>query len=95
MKKRQLGKAISILVHQTASEHFAHADIAAFGAPGECHTLVRRNEERRWRLAVRRARAVSGMTRSKFRRVIRQFGPGSPVFDNAVGCVLERDYPFC
>lgn len=60
-RPRQLGKALSILAAAERAEAELHADVDAWGAPGECHKLVARGAARRRRLARRQAEAVAGM----------------------------------
>lgn len=60
-RPRQLGKALSILAAADRAEAELHADVDAFGAPGECHALVARGEARRRRQARRHAEAVAGL----------------------------------
>ena len=89
---RHMGRAISIIAAQAAAESIRHADVAAFGASGECHTLVDRGNEQRARLARRHARAVSGLSKSAFSRAMRKL-PGS-VLLRVEARIFERSYPF-
>lgn len=61
MAGRNLGKALTILARCQAAEDALHADVDAFGAPGECHALVSKGQARRWRRARKHAKAVSGL----------------------------------
>lgn len=65
----QLGRALTILKLCDVGEQTMHADVAAFGAPSECHSLVSKGEARRWRQAYRHACAVSGLKRREFAAV--------------------------
>lgn len=66
----QLGKAFTILAQAQVREEIMHDDVAAFHAPSECHALVSKGEARRLREARRRAKAVSGLSRSHFNRTV-------------------------
>jgi len=67
MKRVQnLGRAFTIIAEWHAKEQALHADVAAFGAPGECHAMVSRGESKREREARRLARSVSGLSRRQF-----------------------------
>lgn len=94
-----LGEALSILAHAEAAEHFAHADVDAFGAPGECHSLVSRNEEKRQNEALRKAEALTGATFRDIRQQSIERGKmdpcsGDPRWQSFVGRVYQAHYPF-
>jgi hypothetical protein len=94
---RNLGKVLTILARQECDENFAHADLAAFGAPSECHRDVKRGETYRFRHARRYAEAVA---RRPYRVIVREARRrgcplGGPQWDRAVGRVYERQgFPF-
>lgn len=54
-----LAHALTILARADMVEHALHADIGAFGAPSECHTLVSRGEIQRKRRARKHAECVA------------------------------------
>lgn len=56
---KNLGKAVSILARAEALEIALHEDVAAWGAPSECHGAVSRGEAQRRRQARRHAEAVA------------------------------------
>lgn len=58
---QHLGKAISLLLEYEVKLDVAAADIAAFGAPGECMALVRRGHERRRAAILKRALRLAGV----------------------------------
>jgi hypothetical protein len=64
-----LGKALTILNKASIAESAMHADVDAFHAPSECHTLVARGEARRLRRARKHAEAVA---RAPVRVILRQ-----------------------
>lgn len=88
----QFGKAVTIIATAAARELCFHDDIAAFGAPAECHRDVERGEARRMRQAYRHARSVSGFTRSKFNRKMREVHPRHP--DRAIGIIAHKMQPW-
>ena len=63
---QQLGRAFTIICMQRAKEIVAHADVSAWGAPSECHTLVAQGEEERYQAACREAQKVSGLDEDTF-----------------------------
>ena len=70
---RQLGKALGILLKQIEHEAMLHDDVAAWGAPSECHDLVARGQERRHRDAMRHACHVAGVRNGRLlRRAMRR-----------------------
>jgi len=91
-----LGKALSIIAVQQATEYFRHADVDAFGAPSECHALVERGEK----IRIRRARKHAESTARRPFRVIRRLAAkggvqiDSPQWDTVVGRVYQRHFPF-
>ena len=66
---KNLGKAISIIARASADEINYHADVSAWGAPGECHDSVSKGEAARYRRARRHAKAVA---RAPYRIIIRE-----------------------
>lgn len=91
-RNRRLGAAIGIIAAQAAAEDFGHADLAAFNAPGECHDDMQRGEAARMRQARRRAKSVSGLSRSAFNRELQQLHPRIMV--RAVDRIYCKHYPF-
>ncbi len=96
----QLSLALSILARAEAAERFMHANVGAFGAPSECHSLVSRGEEARWAKAVAKAEAVAG---APFRTIKAEalvrggmtICSGDPRWQRFVDRVYTRNYPFC
>ena len=77
----ELGKAIGILVRAIEREEMLHEDIDAWGAPGECHGVVARGEDRRMRQARKHAEAVAGMPLRVIRRKARKLmGSDAPLY---------------
>jgi hypothetical protein len=77
----QLGKAIGILLRAYELELEAHADVAAFHAPSECHALVARGEGERLRRARKHAEAVAGMKLRDIRKLARKrMGNDAPIY---------------
>lgn len=93
-RKQQLGRAITILAQQQADEEIAHMDVSAWGAPSECHGVVAKGADDRYRRAYRRARAISGLTNKQFQKAIRQGYRGDTYVAHAVGRILYRECPF-
>ena len=92
-RKRQVGRALTILAQAEANEHIYHADVAAFYAPSECHTLVRKGEEARFNKAWTRAYRVAGVSRKELRAAYRALG--GQRWDRLVEACLDRSgYPF-
>lgn len=60
-KGRDIGKAAGIVRAFFEAEESFHADVAAWGAPGECHTLISSGECRRFRTVRRHVKAVTGL----------------------------------
>ena len=89
----QLGKAFTIIARQQVLESILHADVDAFGAPSECHGLVRKGELRREREAWRHAKAVSGLNRRNFRKAMKSLDRRTfeRLFD-VLNCKLN---PYC
>lgn len=73
-----LGAALMVLARAEASEIFMHADVDAFGAPGECHGLVARGEAERQRLARRQAEAIARRPLRIIRQQAKQRGGMDP-----------------
>jgi len=72
----QLGKAVSIIMAHEQRGHFAHRDIAAFGAPSECHRDVTRGQRKRFRLVRKHACRVAGVKNLKpLRKAIKRVCP--------------------
>ncbi len=69
--QQNLGRALSIVFLAQVREEIMHMDVAAFGAPSECHDAVSKGEEKRLRQARRHARAVSGVNRRQFRLALK------------------------
>lgn len=67
--KGQLGRALTIVYTASVREEIMHEDVAAFGAPSECHALVSKGADQRMRAAYRHACAVSGLKRREFAAV--------------------------
>lgn len=93
---RNLGQVLTILARAECSEHFMHADLRAFNAPGECHTLVARGAVRRRRQARRHAEATA---RAPMRVIARQakrrgLELGSFKWQEAVSRIYNKTYPF-
>lgn len=96
---RNLGAVLSVLARAEAAEHFVHADICAFGAPGECHALAQRGEAGRLRLARKQAEALARAPMRAIRaQAIRRgnIDPCSaqPAWLNIVGRTYAARYPF-
>lgn len=96
MQIRNLGRVLTIVARAEAREHFMHADVDAFGAPGECHGLVSRGEKQRLRRARKHAEAEA---RAPWRVIRQQAGArgmpmGGPKWQSFVGRVYEATYPF-
>lgn len=66
---RNLGTALTVIARQEARESDMHADVIAWGAPGECHALVSRGETQRARRARKLAEAIA---RRPFRIIARE-----------------------
>ncbi|QIG66743.1 hypothetical protein EVB27_073 [Rhizobium phage RHph_TM16] len=90
---RQVGKALGILATFEAKEIVMHADIAAFGAPGECHGLVSKGEAKRAREARRHAKAVSGLSRRGFNQELRKW-KNTCFIQRAVSRIADRLNPY-
>jgi hypothetical protein len=93
---RNLGRVLTILARAEAAEHFMHADVDAWGAPGECHALVARGEGRRSR---RVRKQVESEARAPYRIIRRQAEArgmplGGPRWQSFVSRIYERTYPF-
>lgn len=69
MSIKNISAALTVIARQTVNEFIAHADVDAFGAPGECHDLVARGEAKRSRLVRRR---VHGLTQLPWRVFVRR-----------------------
>jgi hypothetical protein len=97
-KVSNLSTALTILARAEAAEHFMHADVAAFGAPSECHALVARGQHARNRIARKRAEAAARAPLRVIKRVAQQRGglcpSASPKWQRFVGIVYQRTYPF-
>lgn len=92
MKKQQLGRAFSILAQHEVKEYLMHEDIEMFHAPSECHQLVAQGVEKRYHEAYRHARAVSGLSRWKFKKVVNSGNKHCSWVDVAAGSIYEREY---
>lgn len=92
-KPQRLGKALTILARHQVNEQALHDDVDAFGAPGECHTLVSRNEHRRERQARKHAEAVAGMPERLIRRKARKLGFDERAFSRLF-FALDAKYGF-
>jgi hypothetical protein len=91
-RPRQLGKALGILARAAVREDYVHADVEAFGGPGECHGAVSRGEGRRLRQAKRHAKAASGLSRAAFNRELRAVP--QRVLQQGYARAAARHYPF-
>lgn len=96
---KNLSAALTVLVRAEARENYMHADVAAFGAPSECHTLVSRGEA----LRIRRARKhAESLAQAPLRAIIRAakhrggFTPcsGDPKWQAIVGRYYSKTYPY-
>ena len=100
MKKvPNLSAALTILARAEASEHFMHADVDAFGAPGECHALVARGEKQRQRQARKQAEAIAQRPFRIIRKDAKRRGgflacSGDPKWQDIVGRIYHNNYPF-
>lgn len=59
---RNLGQIAAVLRNTSISSHEAHADLAAFHAPGECGVLVERANKRHCVTVVEEIEAATGYT---------------------------------
>jgi hypothetical protein len=95
---RNLGKAISVLILCEVHEVSAHADVDAFGAPGECHRDVSRRAPQRARLARKQAEAIARAPLRVIRREAIKRGSfdfGGPRWEQAFGRAYSRHgFPF-
>lgn len=66
---RNLGATLTVIARWQAREADMHADVSAWGAPGECHGLVSKGEDERFRRARRHAEAVA---RRPYRVIVRE-----------------------
>lgn len=91
-----LGQILSLIIRHDCDEQFSHADVEAFGAPGECHDLVRKNEHKRWRHTRRRVVALAGRPWRVVLKELRKQGIelGGPKYERMVDRVYARHYPF-
>lgn len=80
--KRQLGRAIGILLAATRLEGALHEDVDAYHAPSECHGPVSRGQGKRLRYARRRALHAAGFNSLRLiRRAARQaMGHDAPIY---------------
>lgn len=93
---RNLGQVLTIVARSEASEHFRHADVRAFGAPGECHALVARGAKQRQRQARKHAEAEAQAPWRVIKRQAAQRGldVGSPKWQEFVSRIYNKTYPF-
>lgn len=92
-----LGAALWIVAKAEAAEHFMHADVDAWGAPGECHHDVSRGEEQRMLAACAKAEAITGAPWSEIIEQAKARGVelAGPKWDEIVGRAYQAaDYPF-
>lgn len=91
---QNLGRVLTILAKAEATEHDYHADVDAFDAPGECHSLVAKGAEKRARRARRHAEAVAGRPFRIIAREAKKRGCpiGSPTWDRLVGACITHPY---
>jgi hypothetical protein len=94
---RNLGKAVGILARAEAAEHDYHADVDAWGAPGECHAVVAKGAARRLRRARKHAEAVAGMplraiARHALRRGCVVLHSGQPRWQGTVARLLTHPH---
>ena len=64
-----LGRVLTVLAKAEAQEILLHDSVTAWGAPSECHGLVRKGEARRRRTARRHAEALA---RRPLRTILRE-----------------------
>jgi hypothetical protein len=93
---QNLSRALTIIARAEAAEHFMHADVRAWGAPGECHQDVSRGEPYRMR---EMRKQVESEIRRPFRHVVkdakrRGMELGSPKWQDFVSRVYTNTYPF-
>lgn len=67
---RNIGKALGLIALAAVEEYHMHADIAAFGAPSECHGAVSKGEARRMRDLRRRIKGLTGLKWREFRKEV-------------------------
>lgn len=93
---RNLGKAVGIIMRAEVSEQISHADLAAFHAPGECHTLIAKGEDKRMEDAIRKAEAVAGAPYKEIMRQAKERGRMNrqQVYDRAYYDMWNRLSPF-
>ena len=85
------GRALTILADFYATQEIMAMDLAAFHAPSECGALVFKNRDRDYRRAYRHARAVAGMSRRKFREMVRK---NHRAIDRAMCSIVNRKSPW-
>ena len=91
MSIRNLSRALSVIARHEAYEWLGHAEISAFGAPGECHHDFERGAAKRYRLVYRRVHALTGLSwRAFVRRVRREYGLVMHPCDRVWNRILDR-----
>jgi hypothetical protein len=100
VKGHDIGKGLAILAHFYLTEAHYHADVSAWHAPGECHDVVSKHEDRRLREVWRHIKGVTGLKKKAFQReVARRTGSGKVLYRVTMGALLRdekmlrRKYP--
>lgn len=92
-----LGRALSVIARHEACEAVMHEDVSAFGAPGECHALVSRGEDRRLRQARKVAAGIAGVRFALIEReAVRRLGPAGyrRALERATAIAYARFCPY-
>ena len=88
---RNISEAIVILAAWQIAEDVYHEDVSAWGAPSECHDLVRRGARRRFYSAARQALAVAGSAK-RIKQAANDMGHRGQ--DRLMGQLYGRMSPF-
>jgi hypothetical protein len=89
---RNLGQALSVVIAQEAAEADAHADVDAFGAPSECHSLVNKHMLRRRLNAIVEAQRIAGAPWAEITRQAAERGCAvyGPIWNRTVGNLIQE-----
>lgn len=88
-----LGHVLTRLAHHEASEELMHMDVSAFHAPGECHALVSKGEDRRFQALL----TELGLTEEAIEAEARRRVSGNTLYratSRLVSEYLDRHCPY-